>query len=96
MANQSYIAVNLALLGDGSSLTATIILDSTPFYTTNGPVSNFSPAPDSVSLVRIADPLGNPVPASAILTKNGKQVLITFPTAFTGYITVNFNLGYNV
>ncbi len=96
MANQVYIAVVLQMIGDGASLTATIVLDSTPFYTSNVNIQNFSTAPDTVSLVRICDASGNAFPASATLSKSGKQVLITFSSAFSGLITVTFNLGYNV
>lgn len=96
MANQTYVSVNLELIGDGSSLTATIILDSTPFYVSNTNIQNFSPTPDSVTLVHIRDDFGQPIPASATLTKNGKQILLTFPVAFTGHISVVFNLGYKV
>lgn len=96
MANQSYIAVNLRLIGDGSSLTATVVLDATPFYTGTVIIQNFEPTPDSVALVTIVDEFGNTVPATATLSKNGKQVLITFSSAFTGLVTVTFNLGYNV
>ena len=96
MANQTSIAINLQLIGDGSSPTATIVLNSTPFYTSDINIQNFSPTPDSVSLVKITDPLGHSVPATATLSKNGKQVLITFSNVFSGLIAVTLNLGYNV
>jgi hypothetical protein len=95
MSNQAYIAMQVELIGDGASLTATITLDSTPVYTDSN-IINYSPAPDSVTLVRIRDAFGNSVPATATLSKSGKQVIITFSTFFTGLITVVLNLGYNV
>jgi len=95
MANQAYTTIKTTLIGDGSSLTATIILDATPIYVDVN-VKNFSPTPASLSLVQIRDALGNSVPATATLSKNGKQVLITFSSAFTGRVTVTMDLGYNV
>lgn len=95
MANQVYTTVKATLIGDGVSVTATLNLLSTPIYV-DANVHNFSDTPDSVSLVQIRDELGNPVPASATLTKNGKQVVITLSAPFTGRVTVTFDLGYNV
>jgi hypothetical protein len=95
MANQVYTALKAELIGDGASLTATIILDSTPIYVDSN-VRNFQPAPNAVYLVQIRDEFGNSVPATATLSKNGKQILITFSAAFTGTVTVTMNLGYNV
>jgi len=95
MANQTYFPIRVELLGDGVSTTATLALNSTPIYVDVN-VKNFSDTPDSVSLVQIRDELGNPVPATATLSKNGKQVIITFSAAFTGKIVAVINLGFNV
>lgn len=95
MANQASVGVSIKVLGDGSSLTATIVLDGTPYYT-NQALINFSSVPSSVFGATVADQFGQPVPATAALLKNGKQVVITFSAAFTGVVTVTFNLGYNV
>jgi len=96
MANQSYVGILIQVLGDGSSTTATIVLDSTPFYTSHVNISNFNPQPSSVSTPVVFSQTSGNIPASATLSKNGKQVLITFSSAFTGSATITFNLGYLV
>ena len=95
MANQSEITIFVQLLGDGTSTTAVITLDSTPFSTTPY-VLNFKTLPDSVSNPVVADANGQPVPATATLSKSGKEVTITLSAPFTGIITVTFNLGFVV
>lgn len=95
MANQVFVPITVHLIGDGSSLTAAIILNSTPFFMSDS-VQNFNATPDTLYFSQIRDQLGNAVPATAVLSKNGKQVLITFSSAFVGIITVTLKLGYNV
>jgi hypothetical protein len=95
MANQASTIIFVQLLGDGVSTTATISLGSTPLSITDGTI-NFNPIPDSVSLPIVADANGSPIPATATLSKSGKQVLITLSAPFTGKITVTMTLGYNV
>lgn len=58
MANQVYISIQVHLMGDGSSLTATIVLDSTPLYANSG-IINYKSMPDSVQLVQIIDAAGS-------------------------------------
>jgi hypothetical protein len=95
MSNQVYVAIRVELLGDGTSLTAMIVLDTTPFYADTN-IRNWSSLPFSAQLIQIRDTLGNPVPATASLTKSGKQIVITFSSAFTGRIVAVIGLGYNV
>jgi hypothetical protein len=95
MSIQSCVNITARLLGDGSTKTATIVLNATPFYV-NQALINFNPTPDSVSVPIVADANGQAIPATATLSHNGKQVIITLSTGFTGIITVTFNLGYSV
>ena len=95
MANKVIVSVKVELRGDGSSLTAMLVLDATPLYTSSD-IINYKVTPDSVSLIRIRDEYGNTVPASAALAHNGKQVTILFPTPFTGLVTVTLHLEYDV
>jgi hypothetical protein len=95
MAIQTYISMHVTLIGDGVSLTATLVLDSTPLYTSSN-IINYKTTPDSVTLLNVRDESGNPIPALAMLSHNGKQIIITFSVAFTGLITVTLNLGYAV
>jgi hypothetical protein len=94
MSNQNCITIRLHLLGDGISTTVTLVLDSTPMNINT--IVNYSPAPDSVTLVQIVDTAGNTVPGEASLSKNGKQVLLTLNNPFSGILTVLLDLGYNV
>lgn len=97
MANQSYVGVVVQVIGDGVSTTCTIVLDNTVYYR-NQTVVNFRPAPDSVSSPIIESVFGGiaPTTATATLTNNGKQVLVTLSSAITGNFVLKFNLGYNI
>ena len=95
MANQASVSIMVRVRGDGSSTTATIVLDSTPFCTSQ-PITNFKAIPDSVSVPVVAQAGGLPLPATAALLHSGKQIVITFSAAFTGLVTVTMELGYNV
>ena len=95
MAIQVYLTVQLHMIGDGVSTSATLVLDSTPLLINPG-IINFRPTPDSATLIQIIDAAGNAVPATVTLSKNGKQVLMVFSSPWTGLLTVYINLGYFV
>jgi hypothetical protein len=97
MANQAVAQIYITVLGDGVSTTATINLTSTAYQLIVG-LQNFSPTPDTVFGAVVADENGQPVPASAVLSKNGKQVLIVFSSPITvgKRVTVTVNLGYYI
>jgi hypothetical protein len=100
MANQDYVTITVNIIGDGASLTATIVLDSTPLHTSTDTLRNWNSIPNSVSSPTIKDANGQPIvlPATATLSKSGKQVLITFssPILAGTKVTVTLDLGYNI
>jgi len=95
MANAVYISIQIEIEGDGSTRTATIVLDATPFYRSIN-IINYKAIPDRVELVGIRDVSGHTVPASAVLSHSGKQIIITFIAPFTGKVQASIDLLYDV